>query len=395
MKIYKQIDCFSYNLKFWKYLGICPFSIKSPLYKYYSIIFIIFYTITYDVLCAINLYFIPRHIDDFIEELIFFFTEIAEMSKVLTFFFMSGKIKDILNTLESDMFQPETAKGINIIERAKTFNIRYWKIVGAVSTTSYLVHVMSPFLAHLILKVKLILPICSFSFLSDSVKEKFIYPLFFYQCSGMHFVMLYNVNIDTFFLGLMIFLIAQLEILGEKFTVVADCNEILENRSQTDPQRIDMELIKKLNKAFIHYDEVRKFCNLIQEVFSVTLFVQFSMASCIICICLVRFTMPAPWQYYIFLTTYMFIMIIQIMVPCFFGARIMDKSCLLSQAIYTCDWIPRSKQFKSSMRFFVEHANQPLTIIGWKMFPLSLITFTSIMNSAYSFFTLLRHMQSR
>ncbi|KOB67927.1 Odorant receptor [Operophtera brumata] len=85
------------------------------------------------------------------------------------------------------------------------------------------------------------------------------------------------------------------------------------------------------------------------------------MASCIICFCLFRFTL----------------------------------SRLLSAAIYNCDWIPRTRQFKSSLRLFVERANKPLSITGGKMFPISLETFTSVMNSAYSFFTLLCHMQSR
>ncbi|XP_069362818.1 odorant receptor 4-like isoform X2 [Maniola hyperantus] len=157
----------------------------------------------------------------------------------------------------------------------------------------------------------------------------------------------------------------------------------------------DSAVITKLNKAIIHYKSVSKFCGLIEEVFSVTLFVQFSMASCIICVCLFRFTLPATVQYYTFLATYMSMMIVQILMPCWFGSRIIDKSCLLSQAIYACDWTPQSRRFKSSMRLFVERANRPLSITGWKTFPLSMTTFTSIMNSAYSFLTLLRNMQSR
>ncbi|VVC91016.1 unnamed protein product [Leptidea sinapis] len=88
-----------------------------------------------------------------------------------------------------------------------------------------------------------------------------------------------------------------------------------------------------------------QFCDLIEEVFSVSLFAQFSVAAGVICVCLFRFTL--------------------------------------------------SRRFKGSLRLFVERANRPLSITGWKMFPLSLNTFSSIMNSSYSFFTLLRHMQSR
>nr|AOG12956.1 odorant receptor [Eogystia hippophaecolus] len=157
----------------------------------------------------------------------------------------------------------------------------------------------------------------------------------------------------------------------------------------------DSYYLLELKKSITHFDEVGKFCALIQQVFSVALFLQFSMSSCIICVCLFRCTLRAPLQYYIFLSTYMFIMVIQIMVPCWFGTRVIEKSYLLTRAIYDCDWISRSPQFKSNLRFFIVRANRPLSITGGKMFLLSVATFTSIMNTAYSFFTLLRHMQSR
>nr|ARO76421.1 odorant receptor 15 [Conogethes punctiferalis] len=384
---FKQIDCFDRNKKFWKFLGLYPDIDIWPYYHYYSIFFIFFVIILYDFLLSINFYFLPRQLDSFIEEMLFYFMELAVTSKVFTFFFQRGKISKALASLESDIFQPTTNEGVEIINKAKKFNVRYWKIVAVVSTTSNFTHVLTPFFVHLFLPVKLELPVCSYSFLSEDTIQRFVYPIFVYQGIGMHFHMWCNVNIDTFFLGVMIFAIAQLDILDIKLRSLTD--NIAED---TD---VDKNLNLKLNEAINHYSEVVKFCYLIQDIFSVTLFVQFSMASCIICVCLFRFTLPATADYYVFLATYMFIMIIQIMVPCWFGTRIMDKSCLLASAIYSTDWTPRSKRFKSSLRILVERLNHPISIVGGKMFPLSLETFTSIMNSAYSFFTLLRHMQTR
>nr|AXY83455.1 putative odorant receptor 34 [Conopomorpha sinensis] len=40
-------------------------------------------------------------------------------------------------------------------------------------------------------------------------------------------------------------------------------------------------------------------------------------------------------------------------------------------------------------------ANNPVVMMGWKIFPLSLDTFTGIMKTAYSFFTLVRNVQVR
>nr|QIJ45821.1 olfactory receptor [Glyphodes pyloalis] len=384
---FKQIDCFNNNQKFWKILGLCPENDVWPYYNYYSTFLILIAVILYDSLLTVNFFFLPRQLDIFIEEMLFYFMELAVTSKVFTFFFQRYKIKQILSTLESEIFQPSTDEGYDIINKAKKFNVRFWKTVTAVSITSHFTHVFGSFFVNLFLSVKLELPICSYSFLSEDTLQKWFYPLFFYQVLGMHIHMWCNVNIDTFFLGVMIFVIAQLDILDIEL-------KRLTNNVHDDLDG-DKILNNRLNEAVNHYCELVKFCYLVEDVFSVTLIIQFGMASCIICVCLFRFTLTATADYYVFLATYMFIMIIQIMLPCWFGTQIMDKSCLLASAIYSSDWTPRSKRFKTSLRILVERLNRPITIVGGKMFPLSLDTFTSIMNSAYSFFTLLRHMQTR
>lgn len=260
-----QIDCFSLNMKFWRFLGILPKNDVSKYYSYYSLVFILFFVIFYDLLCTINFYFLPRHLDVFIEEMMFYFTEIAVTSKVLTFFFMRDKIVTILKTLESDVFQPNTDEGLKIIESAKKFNVRYWKIVAGVSFTSNLTHVLSPLFAHIFAHVDLELPVCSFSFLSDEFKAANIYLLYFYQSFGMHFHMLYNLNIDTFLLGVMIFSIAQLDILNEKLRTVT--KETRTDHTLKSSRRIvnneeisnaNIAFVSKLNSIIKHYTKVWK-----------------------------------------------------------------------------------------------------------------------------------------
>ncbi|XP_045528016.1 odorant receptor 46a-like isoform X2 [Pieris brassicae] len=271
---------------------------------------------------------------------------------------MREKITQLLSILKSDLFQPENEKERHILYKANKFIITYWRIVAVVSFTSNITHVTSPLLLHLIFGAPLSPPVCSYSFLPENTTHTFIYPIYFYQTIGIHFHMLNNVNVDTFILGLMILVMAQLDILAVKLENVTNMpSAINHDRSQcTDAER---NLILKLNSSLERYNEVTKFCELIEEVFSVSLFVQFSIASAVICVCLFRFTL----SYY------------------------------LSFAIYSSDWTPQPRDFKRNMRIFVERASRPLSITGLKMFPMSLSTFTSIMNSAYSFFTLLRNME--
>ncbi|KPJ11686.1 Odorant receptor 43a [Papilio machaon] len=361
MQIFKQIDCFNINMKFWKVLGIYPYRNIKFIHNLYSKMFLLLFIIFYDILLTVNFYFLPSQLDAFIEEMIFYFTEISVTTKVLTFLFFRKNIRKILEVLESSIFEPVSDNGIKILNDAKKFNIVYWKIVAVVSYTSNLSHIISFFITHVILENVAEFPICSYNFLPMEIKERFIYPLYLYQSIGIHFHMLANLNIDTFFLGLMILVIAQLDILNEKLSSLTDIPKNVTCENNVHRDQYENNIIKSFNQAIVHYDELYKFCSLIQDTFNITLLFQFGMASSIICVCLFRFTL----------------------------------SCLLSKAIYSCDWTPRSRKFKSSLRLFVERTNRPISITGGKMFTLSLLTFSSIMNSAYSFFTLLRNLQAR
>lgn len=239
---------------FWKYLGISPEDHLFHYYGIYSKLFILIGVILYDLLFTINFYFIPRQLDIFIAEMIFYFTELAVASKVLTFVFMRHDIVRLLVLLENNIFLPDTDEGLVIIQRAKTFIKRYYRIVATVSVTSNMVHILSPIIANVLLSVKLMLPVCSYSFLPEKFLDVFIYPLYFYQTLGMHFHMWYNVNIDSFFLGLLVLTIAQLEILSIKLETVTD-NRNVKEKNEED---LANNNIIKLNKCIIHYHEVNK-----------------------------------------------------------------------------------------------------------------------------------------
>ncbi|XP_061385881.1 odorant receptor 46a-like [Danaus plexippus] len=391
MTFLQQTHYFNKNLKFWLFLGIYPFEINSKLYKFYSKILFFVFIFLYDSLITINFYFLPNDLNMIIDDMVFYFTLLSIIPKVLTYFIMKEDIRDILNFLNGEKFQPKNEKEIQIINAAKKFNEKYWKVVAILSYSCNVILLCTPVIHHLITSVPLEFTINGYFFLSEDFRRDYVYYIYFYQAIGALLNMLYNMNIDSFFLGLLILVIAKIDILGEKL------NSITTNISDSDGminRDIDEICIRKLNDCILHYNNISKFCLLVEKVFSVTLFVQFTVSSCTICVSLYRLTLPSPPSYYLSLGSYLFIIIVQIFVPCYFGARIMDKSSQLSHAVYSCNWTSRSRRFKSSMRLFIERSLRPHSITGGKIFPLSLVTFTSIMNAAYSFFTLLENMQS-
>nr|ALM26245.1 odorant receptor 62 [Athetis dissimilis] len=393
---HKQIDCFKIHLTILRILGVWPEENPSLCYIYLSGIFVFIFTVLYVVIYTMNFYFLPQQLEIFAEELIFYFTNVGALSKALAFIFLRDKVKKMLDMLESEVFQSDNPEELKLIEKAKEKSMFYWKITAGLSVSANTVNVFLPFVVHLIFDVKLEFPVCRYSFIPEQYEAIFLYPAYLYQSIGITSHMLYNVNIDTFLLGVMFLAMAQLDILDRKLRKVTDvCVNVNAPPGSVDRAIDDQNAVLEIIKCIKHYDAVSVYCKLIQDAFSEILFVLFSSGSCKICMCLFRFTMPAETQYFVFLTLYIVVMTLQVMVPCWFGSRLMEKSSQITFAVYDCDWTPRCRRFKSNLRLLVERANKPIIIKGGKMFLLSLATFTAIMNSSYSFFTLLRHMQSR
>lgn len=257
----RQIDCFNKQIKIWKLLAIWPSNYTSYNFNFiYPLIFLSFFVGLYNSLYSINFYFLPRQLVVFAGELVLYFTNVSVISKVLTFVCFRKKIRKILETLESDMFNPDDEESANIIKKAKMFTIRFWKVVAVVSVTSNTAHVFVPLILHLCFGLPLDLPVCSYSFLSDDTKQRFIYALCLYQGIGMHFHMHYNLNTDSFLMGLMILTIAQLRVLDAKLRNVTCYRETAKTagvgQRQSSEREANLELA--LKNCVIHYGEISK-----------------------------------------------------------------------------------------------------------------------------------------
>ncbi|KOB66386.1 Odorant receptor [Operophtera brumata] len=203
--------------------------------------------------------------------------------------------------------------------------------------------------------------------------------------------MMYNVSIDSFMAGLLLIAIAQCRVINDKLYNMKFTADEIKLKAEVQEQ-IQMA---RLKKCLRRYDFFLNYCEVVQKVVDVTMFVQFGMSSAIICVVMCGLLMPSSTHTYVFMVMYLFAMTMQIFLPGYLGTQLRYESMELVFAAYNTEWISRSESFKRSIRIFVERANVPIQMSGLKLFPLSLTTFTSIMKSAYSFFALIRNFQDR
>nr|AQQ73531.1 olfactory receptor 61 [Heliconius melpomene rosina] len=384
----KLSDCFKVNFIFLKIFGLWPGSRDSGYYKYYSTVFLLIILLVYNILLVFNFLSTPRKIDLVMNEVMFLFTEIAVFSKVFLMLFMRQKIFDAFDILNCDAFKGQDDFSRQIIKNHTRKYQIYWKSNAILSNFVHFSQIYIPIFQHVVFNKDIELPVCKYYFLDDQIIRNFFVFWFIYQTFGIYAHMNYNVNVDALIAGLLVHIIAQLKVIRHEIENI----KVLKSNKKS-LQETDRLQILTLNTYLKHYEALLKYCSIVQDIIGITMFVQFGVSSVIICVVLYCLLMPFTIQGLMFKLAYLFAMMLQIFVPAWLGTQVEYESQKLTFAAYSCEWIPRSEIFKRSLKLFMERGNTSIVLTGWRIFPLSLDTFTSIMKTAYSFFTLFHNIQ--
>lgn len=94
------------------------------------------------------------------------------------------------------------------------------------------------------------------------------------------------------------------------------------------------------------------------------------------------------------LMSYVISMIVQILVPCYFGNELIVASEKLSVSLFHSNWIDASSEHKHAMRIFMANAGNPMKLSAFGIFELKMENFMLIINSAYSAFAVLKNVKA-
>ncbi|RZB40878.1 7tm 6 domain containing protein, partial [Asbolus verrucosus] len=228
------------------------------------------------------------------------------------------KLKKLMITLNSDLFQPKNVEQRNLVQPSlnlwKTiYNFFYFMAVAAIFFWS------------------------SFPILDNSVKEHRLpflawYPYNFkkspfyevtylYQIVSIGFLAIVNGNIDTLVAALNMYTGTQFDIL---------CDDLRNLQSSDRDALTDMN--KRLVNCIMHHREILSL-------------------------------------------SYGNTVLVQIFMYCWFGNEVEVKSNKVSYAAFESDWTSASQDVKKNLLFFIVRTQKPLKIAAMNMFHLSLENF--------------------
>lgn len=223
---YKQVDCFKPIFVILHYISLWPRRPFNTCYNTYTVVVVILFFLIYNILFTISFLNAPYEIELIISETIFYFTVISVATKMLTILLKRKKFYRLTDILESDIFQPTSEKGKEILRKAKRFNKLYFIFIASTSSTCFtflVIHSLMP----------LHLTVTNYYFLSKEVKEEYLIYIYSYQMIGIFIHMLTHISMEALIGGIIKFAEAQLDILYDNLShiKISDQSENSQNEA--------------------------------------------------------------------------------------------------------------------------------------------------------------------
>ena len=235
-----------------KIFGAWSGNLPWKYYRYFSFVYLIVSLACYNVLLTLNLVYTPRKVELLLREVVFYFTEIAVVAKVLTVIFKRDALIYAFKIIDSDDFLGDYENKQGILYRVnKGFRLGF-TLYNISSNVAYTCQVIAPICLALIRGTQKELPICKYYFLSDEARDSYFLFWFIYQAVGMYGHMMYNINADVLIAGLLIIAIAQLRLLNNNLTDF----KLSEEERKLPIETQDEIQMMRLHKLLRHYEVI-------------------------------------------------------------------------------------------------------------------------------------------
>nr|QGW45425.1 odorant receptor 52 [Bradysia odoriphaga] len=188
----------------------------------------------------------------------------------------------------------------------------------------------------------------------------------------------------------------QYEVLGQRISKMGEMRTTVEEstdeRPITDTER-DNLYCRDLIEIIKSHNHVKRITNQLDVFLSKLFVVQLATSS--LCICastysIAFFSGDNFFELLVYLTGLLY-SIFDIFMIMFFANEITLASDRLSYRLYESCWIDRRQSIKRNVLLFGEFLVKPHQLIVLQLYPLTLDTFTRILNSAYSMFNILQN----
>nr|QGW50705.1 odorant receptor 7 [Propsilocerus akamusi] len=209
-----------------------------------------------------------------------------------------------------------------------------------------------------------------FNFTTDSIITFVIY-YFMTSVTCIGAVIMLSA-VDLLFTGVLALVSLEFNILSDKLRHF----DTLVDESLNDLIKIHYKLIELTEK--------------IDKLFTICMLYNFSGSTLVLCFTGFQAITNSSFISFFRFTFFLITSLYQIFLICYQGDKLMRSSMSISEGIAGSNWVNADNQTKKSLQLMILRANKPQTVKAYKMAQVCIPSFTRILSSSYSYFTLLR-----
>ncbi|NP_001177524.1 odorant receptor 107 [Nasonia vitripennis] len=212
---------------------------------------------------------------------------------------------------------------------------------------------------------------------------------FVHQSIGYTVTAIVHVANDNIVVGFMMQICAQLNVLNRRLLLVHVEVEKAA-RQQKDQSQITSLETTLVNDCIVNYRDILKFAEQLSETFIETIFIQFCAGLSVICTSVYVLTTLNIFSFEFFgMFLYLWCMLGQMFLYCWFGNEVVLNSSKLFHSIYNMDWIKLQSQTQTKLLFMMLVASSPIQLFRGAIIRVNLDAFINILKFSYSAFNIL------
>ncbi|XP_046991096.1 odorant receptor Or2-like [Schistocerca americana] len=221
------------------------------------------------------------------------------------------------------------------------------------------------------------------------------------QCAGTFLLAFATVSVDCFFVAIMVHVSVQLRILSSRInalglrTNLAGSARNFERDVSGEASDIQRDMYTELRLCIQYHQDILRFVRYLDSVMSPLAMTQFISGVLLACVALFQATLSPDVSAVFRCAAALPTPTMQIYLYCWGAEDVVQQGEAVSLAAYSCGWHEAGGRFRRALRILMSRAQKPILLTAGRVYVINKATFISLMNAAYSYYALLRQLNSR
>ncbi|XP_070153343.1 odorant receptor Or2-like [Polyergus mexicanus] len=371
---------------YWRPVNFPVNSFKYSMYNLYSVFMFVLLQL-FVFYGIVDTFFLSASLEEFVDKCYLFLSIFGVSCKIVHLYIRRGKIIDLDKMLLKDNCIARDVDEILIREKFDRHVKRLTIACEILNESSAIFATFAQF--YIFLKTRS-LPIYRWAPFDLSSIYVFL-PTLIFQCVALVLCANSSVAHETLISGMMIQTCAQFEILCHRAHILPVLLTEAEKNSKSDEDLIARE--KAIIRDLIyHHLYIYKFAHTVNAVFTVIMFIQFSLISLVLCMSVYRLsTMTSLFTIdFAYMFSYLCSMLMQIFLYCWYGNEVTLKSIDVGIAIYEMDWTKLRIRVMKDLIIIMMRAGKPVKMSSGYVVTLNVESFMNILKISYSSYNFLK-----